>query len=346
MEKILLVRQKLREFYARYNVYIDVVLKFGFVLLTLFIINDKFGYQALLTKWNVVLIIALVASLFTWPGITCVIVGFLLVHLYALSLEAAILTAGIVFIAAVLHYLFLPGFSIVIVLIPLAFYLRIPYVIPVVVGLVGRSTSFIPVGIGTFGYYLLLGLEKNAPFLSEGTNQVMDIIERFTTLLGIIFDNRLMWVSVLAVCLTTLAVYAVRRLSMDYGPYIAALAGIVVNAAVFVIFGLSFEVTISYSDLFLEIGLSLIPVVLLTFFILAVDYSRTEFLQYEDDDYLYYVKAVPKVKLTARERRKHEIQEEQVPEPEDDIEIDEAIKILDEMTEEELKQANKGEEQS
>ena len=218
MEKILLVRQKLREFYARFNVYIDVVLKFGFVLLTLFIINDKFGYQPLLTKWNVVLIIALVASLFSWPGITCVIVGFLLVHLYALSLEAAILTAGIVFISAVLHYLFLPGFSIVIVLIPLAFYFRIPYVIPIIVGLVGRPTSFIPVGIGTFGYYLLLGLEKNAPFLSEGSTQVLDIIERFTTLIGIVFDNRLMWVSVLAVCLTTLAVYAVRRLSMDYGP--------------------------------------------------------------------------------------------------------------------------------
>lgn len=338
MEKVLLIRQKLREFYAKWGVYIDVLLKFGFTLLTLFIINDKFGYQPLLTKWNVVLIIALVSSLFSWAGITCVIIGFLAVHLYALSLEAAILLGALAFIAAVLHYLFLPGFAVVIAMIPLAYYFRIPYVIPVIVGLVGRPTSFIPVGIGTFGYYLLLGLEKNAPLLSEGSTQIMDIIERFTQLLVLIFDNRLMWISVLAVCLTTLAVYAVRRLSVDYGPYIAALVGIVVNAAVFVIFGLSFEVTVSYSDLFLEIGLSLIPVVLISFLILAVDYSRTEFLQYEDDDYLYYVKAVPKVKLTARERKKHEIQEDLTATAEEDMEINEAIRLLDEMTQKELKE--------
>ena len=307
------------------------------MLLTLFLINNKFGYQPLLAKWNVVLIIALVSSLFSWPGITCVIVGFLSAQLYALSIETVILLLAVAFITAILHYLFLPGFSIVIVMIPLAFYLRIPYVLPVIVGLVGRPTSFIPVGVGTFGYYMLLEFEKNAAFLSEGSTQIMDIVERFTQLLGVVFDNRLMIVSVLAVCLTTLAVYAVRRLSMDYGPYIAAMVGIVVNAAVFVIFGLSFEVTISYSDLFLEIGLSLIPMILIAFLILAVDYSRTEFLQYEDEDYLYYVKAVPKVKLTARERRKHEIQEDLNASAEEDLEIDEAIKILDEMTEQELK---------
>ncbi len=345
MEKVLLVRQKLREFYAKGNVYIDVVLKFAFMLLTLFVINDKFGYQPLLTKWNVVLIIALVSSLFSWPGIACVAIGFLTVHLYALSLEACVLLLGIAFIAAVLHYLFLPGYAIVIVMIPLAYFLRIPYVIPVIVGLVGRPTSFIPVGIGTFGYYLLLGFEKNAAFLSEGSTQIMDIIERFTQLLVLVFDNRLMWISVLAVCLTTLAVYAVRRLSVDYGPYIAAVVGIVVNAAVFVIFGLSFEVTVSYADLFLEIGLSLIPMALIAFLILAVDYTRTEYLQYEDDDYLYYVKAVPKVKLTARERKKHEIQDDLTATEQEDMEIDEAIKLLDEMTEQELKAQANGESQ-
>ena len=33
--------------------------------------------------------------------------------------------------------------------------------------------------------------------------------------------------------------------------------------------------------------------------ILALDYQRTEFVQYEDDNYYYYVKAIPKVKVSA-----------------------------------------------
>ena len=33
----------------------------------------------------------------------------------------------------------------------------------------------------------------------------------------------------------------------------------------------------------------------LEFFVFNVDYSRTERVQFEDDEYYYYVKAVPKV---------------------------------------------------
>ena len=35
------------------------------------------------------------------------------------------------------------------------------------------------------------------------------------------------------------------------------------------------------------------------FFVFHVDYSRTEYTQFEDDEYFYYVKAVPKVTVTA-----------------------------------------------
>ena len=44
---------------------------------------------------------------------------------------------------------------------------------------------------------------------------------------------------------------------------------------------------------------SVILALIYTFFVFAVDYTRTEFLQYEDDDYYYYVKAVPKITVTA-----------------------------------------------
>ena len=39
--------------------------------------------------------------------------------------------------------------------------------------------------------------------------------------------------------------------------------------------------------------------VFLQFMKCAVDYSRTEYTQFEDDDYYYYVKAVPKMNIAA-----------------------------------------------
>ena len=48
----------------------------------------------------------------------------------------------------------------------------------------------------------------------------------------------------------------------------------------------------------LAYGHSLILSGIYTFFVFAVDYSRTEYVQFEDDDYYYYVKAVPKLTVS------------------------------------------------
>ena len=41
---------------------------------------------------------------------------------------------------------------------------------------------------------------------------------------------------------------------------------------------------------------------IIQFFVFSVDYSRTEHTQFEDDEYYYYVKAVPK-KMIAKEEK-------------------------------------------
>jgi len=51
----------------------------------------------------------------------------------------------------------------------------------------------------------------------------------------------------------------------------------------------------------------------LEFFLFNVDYTRAEYLQYEDDDYYYYVKAVPKIKMTQSSRSVKTIETEEVP---------------------------------
>ena len=44
---------------------------------------------------------------------------------------------------------------------------------------------------------------------------------------------------------------------------------------------------------------SMVLAAVYNFMIFAVDYSRTEYLQFQDDDYYYYVKAVPKITVSA-----------------------------------------------
>ena len=53
----------------------------------------------------------------------------------------------------------------------------------------------------------------------------------------------------------------------------------------------------------------------LEFFVFGGDYSRTERLEYEDDEYYYYVKAVPKFNVTKAQRRVTYIRNEKKKEP-------------------------------
>lgn len=71
--------------------------------------------------------------------------------------------------------------------------------------------------------------------------------------------------------------------------------------------------------IFLEAPIPVIPLVagtivsvivgeILEFFLFHVDYKRTERLQFEDDEYYYYVKAVPKI-TGAKKSREYKMEE-------------------------------------
>ena len=60
------------------------------------------------------------------------------------------------------------------------------------------------------------------------------------------------------------------------------------------------ETSISIGVMIVMSILSIAIVYVLHFMILSVDYSRTEYVQFEDDEYYYYVKAVPKINVTTQ----------------------------------------------
>ena len=53
----------------------------------------------------------------------------------------------------------------------------------------------------------------------------------------------------------------------------------------------------------LTIIISALLMLVVEFFAFNMDYSRTEKVQFEDDEYYYYVKAVPKVTVATPERK-------------------------------------------
>lgn len=137
MTTLLVAKQMLMTIYSKYEVYITPLLKFLLSLITLCLINSRLGYMDTLNRMTVVLIVALMCSFMPMNFIVLMGAVFVLLHLYTFSMEcAAVIGAG--FLLLFLLYLrFSPKDTVVVVLLPLCFLLRIPYVIPISMGLIG-----------------------------------------------------------------------------------------------------------------------------------------------------------------------------------------------------------------
>jgi len=297
MIAILVFREKLRQFYSRFDVYVNAVVRFALCFATFTLLNRNVGFTARLNSTVVTLILSLAGSFLPYGAITFLAGLFLLAHVAGVSLELALLLLVSMLIVTVLYYGFQPGDSYLLLLTPIFFYLKIPYAIPLLVGLSGKMVSAIPVGCGTFLYYVILYVKQNAGVLTNDAS--MDIVQKIVQIINSVISNRLMMIMVASMMAGVVVVYLIHRLSVDYSWLIAIVAGAVAQLAVIFVGMSSFDITVNMGALLGGILVSMLLAGIYHFMIFAVDYSRTEYTQFEDDDYYYYVKAVPKLTIAA-----------------------------------------------
>lgn len=291
--------------YSKYEVYITPLLKFLLALVTLALINSRLGYMETINRMTVVLIVALMCSFMPMNFIVLMSAVFVLLHLYTFSMEcAAVIGAG--FLLLFLLYLrFSPKDTVVVVLLPLCFLLRIPYVIPISMGLVGAPTSAVSVACGVMVYYMIHYVTQNATVIAAMADE--ETAAKFKFIIDGLMKNREMVVTIAAFAMTVIVVYLLRRLSIDYAWTIAMTAGAVVNIMVLLVGDLIFEINQPLFSVILGTVISFLLVLVLQFFVFYVDYSRTEKVQFEDDEYYYYVKAVPKVTVAKPDKKVKQI---------------------------------------
>ena len=70
-----------------------------------------------------------------------------------------------------------------------------------------------------------------------------------------------------------------------------------------VIASVAADVEVHYITLIFGSVVSALAGFILELMLFSVDYARTEYLQFEDDEYYYYVKALPKVSVSAPEKQ-------------------------------------------
>lgn len=305
MTTLLVVKQILMTLYSKYEVYITPFLKFMLALISLLLINSRLGYMETIDRLTVVLIVSLMCSFMPMNFIVVMSALFTMLHLYAFNLECTAVI-GVGFLLMFLLYLrFSPKDTLVIVLLPVCFLMKIPYVIPLAMGLVGTPASVVSVACGVITYYMIHYVTQNVSVIAGMSGE--EIVTRFRFIIDGLLNNKEMVVTIMAFAITVILVYMVRRLSIDYAWTIAMVSGVIVDIMVLLVGDLMFDTNVPLFGMIFGNIISFLLVLVLQFFVFNVDYSRTEKVQFEDDEYYYYVKAVPKVVVAKPEKKVKQI---------------------------------------
>lgn len=295
MTDLLEIREKIKLLYSRLEAFILPFIKFLLAFIVLLTLNSRLGYMSRLDNTALVLIVALMCSFLPTGFILFFGMMFSLLHMYALSLEVALVGLCMYLLMFLLFFRFSLKDSIVVALTPLLFFLHVPYVVPIAVGLVCGPASIVSVGCGVAVYYLLQIVVDISPAINTMGEEEATV--RLRLMLDSIMGHREMLVMIAAFAITVLVVYLIRRLSIDHAWTIAMVSGALINIVMLLIGDLIYNINISVGSLLLGSLLALALAKIIEFFRFCVDYSRTEKVQFEDDEYYYYVKAVPKMSV-------------------------------------------------
>ncbi|MGC4019323.1 MAG: hypothetical protein QM793_08940 [Muricomes sp.] len=299
MSTLLVWKEQLQKIYARSSGYIVKALKFILGLCVFGLINHNVGFMKVASSMVSTVGLSVICA---FLPLVVMVVGatvLILLHFYALSMPIALVSLVIFLVMYIFYFRFTPKRAWIVLLTPVAFALKIPFVIPVAFGLLGGPVSVFPAAFGTIVYYMLRYVKmSSSAFKGQDVKGLTESLMAFTKQA---LTNKEMWVMVLAVTVSLLIVYAVRTRSVDHAWKIGSASGAIVAIVIGSVGNVALNVHLSYGSMVLSGVLALAVGLVLEFLFFSVDYSSTERMQFEDDEYYYYVKAVPKIVVSAPE---------------------------------------------
>lgn len=301
MSSFVQIKNAMNKMYTQYAAYINPLLKFILALIVFFIINVKMGYMEKITGGAIVLLVALFCSFMPLAFMALLEGLFILMHLYALSLEMAVVAAAVLFMMFILFLRFTPKEAVVVLLMPIFFILKIPYLLPLIVGLVGTPVSVVSVAFGVIVTYMINFATDNAEALTSTADENM--MNRIRYIVDGLIANKGMISIIVVFSVVLIIVFCIRKLKIAYSWSMAVGAGSLVNMILMFAVWSKVKNEISLMGILFGSIFSALLALLVVFVIHNLDYRRVENHQFEDDEYYYYVKAVPKMGVAPAKKR-------------------------------------------
>lgn len=302
LTKILEIRAWILKIYQKIRFILNPALKFIFSLLIFTWINEKMGYNETIAKPIISVLMAAFCAITPLGVITLLTMGLTLAHIYALAtMTSMLLLAFLAMLYVVLYGLmlrFAPKYSVVAVALPYLMGSNLHFAVPLLLGSIGNPLTALPTACGVIFYKVIdvIVVARSR----QVDKDLDDVVNLYKDIIDTLINEKEMFVMIVVFTLVIVVVWAIRRVPLDYAFEISIGAGVVTNILGFLIADLKFDCSVNIGSL---IGMSLVCgliAMLCDYMKRILDYTRIERVQFEDDDYYYYVKAVPKTSISLR----------------------------------------------
>ncbi|MEE3393701.1 MAG: hypothetical protein VZR00_08430 [Lachnospiraceae bacterium] len=297
MNNLFIIRKYIQNFYAERSVLINYVIRFIYAAFSLLSIDMLAGYNPYLTSPFVIILTSVILTFLPVQVTVFAAAAFAVANIYYVSLLLALALALISMTGYLVYLRFDTETGIIAGVLIILYVLKIPYLIPIAAGLFLEPAASIPVMMGVMFYHMLLGV-STVISASSADNSIS-----FTAAMNEIFTDKSMYVEMIIFVFVMLITYLIRSVRMKYSYEIAVFAGFFSSITLFLITNFSLDIATHPAHFLIENAVSLLLAYVALFFRFTLNYLAVENLQFEDEDYVYYVRAVPKMNISMKERR-------------------------------------------
>ena len=300
-------KEIIRNFYERYDRYLNALVRFVFALSAFMAIMLNTGYRSALTNPFIAIVLAFVCALLPLPAIAVCSAVLIIAEFTAVSLELTAITVILFLVMLLVYFVFRAGNSWLMVLtFTLCLFGLYPAILPV--ALLISPVEIIVTVFGVIVYGLIAAVKKDVSVLSSAGT--MSLGDRVNLLLTDLFANERILLILLTLAAAMLLICVIRKSRLNYASVVAVISGDVLFILTYLFGAYLLKVPFSIWRLLSGILINALFSAIVLGFVISLDYRRTEFVQFEDDDYYYFVKAIPKVTIALQEKRVQNITKE------------------------------------
>ena len=291
---ILKLRKNIYEIYQKHSRSAGILLK-GLAAFILFFSINSFYKNVSGTQMLISVALALVCAVLPMRMTYLVSAVVVMLNLWHVSWDVVAFYAAAVLLSYLLVCRIKPDTAIIIAFTPLFFFLKIPFLLPLLVGSMSSLLGVAALAFGILFYYFGLYSLDVMAFLSSATGGENVIAVK--SILDSFMADKDMLLVVLALVVAALVTFVLYHQSFDYAWYVGIAAGGLAGFIVYLAGGILYDIENGSMVYIFTIPIAIVIGFAVQFFRCIIDYSGVEKLEFEDDEYYYYVKAVPKVNV-------------------------------------------------